>query len=155
MNLLERRRVVATSEDVVWRFYDRMHALDVGGMLAVLAHDFVGHVSTGMPGGFGGTYRGALRMLEEVWVPVYRLFGCLPHVERLYVAGPDTVLTVGHYRGVVPATDRRIVAAFAHEMRVCAGAIVELRQITDTCAWADGLSTELPTPARIRRGSAS
>jgi uncharacterized protein len=131
---------MATNEDVVGQFYERMHALDTDGVLAVLADDFVGHVAAGLPGGFGGTYHGAMRMVEEVWIPVYRQFGCIPYVERSYAAGRDTVLTIGHYRGVVPSTGREVEAAFAHEIRVRDGAIIELRQITDTCSWAAGLA---------------
>ena len=46
---------------VVVEFYDVIHRLDPAGTLATLAADFIGHVSQGFPGGFGGTFRAPRR----------------------------------------------------------------------------------------------
>ena len=129
---------------VVVEFYEAIHRLDPAGMLDTLAADFIGHVSQGFPGGFGGTYRGAQEMMDRAWLPVMAMFAALPHPERIYDAGDDTVIAVGEYRGVVPSTGRSLTAAFAHVIRVVDGNIAELRQITDTRAWAAGLQS----PAR-------
>ena len=122
--------------EVIRRFYQAMHTLDPAGLLETLADDFVGHVSEGLPGGFGGTYVGADRMLRECWGPVHQRFGVLPHPREILTTHQGQVVAVGEYRGTVPRTGRRIVAAFAHVFRMRADRIVELRQITDTAQWA-------------------
>jgi ketosteroid isomerase-like protein len=113
-------------------FYDAMHRLDVSGILDVLAPDFVGHVSEGLPGGFGGRHDGAQAMVDDVWVPVYRAFRALPHPAEYLAAGPGRVLVLGEYRGEEPEP---FTAEFAHVLRVTDGRIAELRQITDTRRW--------------------
>ena len=44
---------------VVVEFYEAIHRLDPTGLLDTLAADFIGHVSQGFPGGFGGHNEGA------------------------------------------------------------------------------------------------
>jgi 2-(1,2-epoxy-1,2-dihydrophenyl)acetyl-CoA isomerase len=122
--------------DVVRRFYDAMHRLDVDALLDTLADDFVGHVSAGLPGGFGGTHRGARTMFDQVWLPVYRTFRCLPHPTEYLTVDDGRVVVIGEYRG--PAGDREgFTAEFAHVWRLAGGRITGLRQITDTRAWPD------------------
>ena len=129
---------------VVVEFYQAIHRLDPTGVLDTLAPDFIGHVSQGFPGGLGGRYRGAQAMMDRVWLPVMATFAALPHPERIYHAGVDTVIAIGDYRGVVPSTGRSMTAAFAHIIQVVDGTITELRQITDTNQWAAGLHDPAP-----------
>lgn len=114
--------------------YDAMHRLDVPAIVEVLAPDFVGHVSPGLPGGFGGRHQGAQAMVDEVWVPVYRAFQALPHPAEFMTAAPDRVVVVGEYRGQVPEFGP-FTADFVHILRVADGRITELRQFTDTRRW--------------------
>ena len=123
--------------DVVRRFYDAMHRLDVDALLDTLTADFVGHVSAGLPGGFGGTHRGARTMFDEVWLPVYRRFRVLPHPTEYLPVGDDRVVVIGDYRGSADS-GKSFTAAFAHDLRLADGRIAELRQITDTRAWPQG-----------------
>lgn len=125
---------------VARRFYQAMHGSDVPGLLATLSDDFVAHVSDGLPGGYGGTYVGGQQMLADCWLPVHLEFGALPHPARYLVAEPDHVVVIGEYQGTARATRRKFTAAFAHVLRLAAGRIVELRQITDTAQWAAALS---------------
>src|SRR5215204_2437236 len=98
--------------DVVDRFYDAMHRLDIRALLDTLTEDFVGHVSAGLPGGFGGTYHGARTMLHDVWAPVCRSLGALPHPMECLSAGPDMVVVIGEYRA--SAGHESFCAEFAH-----------------------------------------
>lgn len=122
--------------EVAQRFYAAMHQLDVDGLLATLADDFVGHAAPGMPGGLGGTYRGSREMLEKVWVPVYRTSGAMPYPGELLAVDDGRVVAIGEYRGHTPAGEP-FTASFAHVFRFADNRIIELRQITDTRSWLD------------------
>jgi ketosteroid isomerase-like protein len=132
--------MMESSIALVHRFYDAMHAGDVAGLLATLAPDFVGHVSEGIPGGYGGTHVGGEHMLRDCWAPIHRTFGALPYPSRYLVAEPGHVIVTGEYRGTPSATRRQFTAAFAHVHRLDENKIAELHQITDTCQWARALS---------------
>lgn len=125
-----------SNTEVAERFYAAMHGLDVEGLLATLADDFVGHVAEGMPGGLGGTYRGGREMLEKAWVPVHRTSGAMQYPAELLAVDDGRVVAIGEYRGRTPAGEP-FAATFAHVFRFADGRIVELRQITDTRSWVD------------------
>ncbi len=110
-------------------FYAAMHAMDVAGLVTVLDQGFVLRVSAGMPGGYGGSYKGADQALAKVWGPVHAAYGAMPYPDELIDTGPDRVVAVGEYRG--PAFS----AAFAHIVRLRDGRLAELHQITDTGSW--------------------
>jgi hypothetical protein len=120
---------------VVEQFYDAMHHLDTTALLETLTPDFVGHVSAGLPGGSGGTHRGAATMLDDVWVPVYRSLGALPWPREYLSCGDDTVVVVGEYRA--SAGYPSFSAEFVHILRLDGPHIAELRQITDTRSWPE------------------
>src|SRR5258708_32254092 len=134
------RTMNESSIALVHRFYDAMHAGDVAGLLATLSADFVGHVSEGIPGGYGGTHLAGEHMLRNCWAPIHRIFGALPYPSRYLVAEPSHVIVTGEYRGTPSATRRQFTAAFAHIHRLDQNKIAELHQITDTCQWATALS---------------
>src|SRR5258706_10254703 len=98
---------------LVHRFYDAMQAGDVAGLLATLAPDFVGHVSEGIPGGYGGTHVGGEHMLGNCWAPIHRTFGALPYPSRDLIAQPGHVILTREDPGTPPATPPQFTAAFA------------------------------------------
>src|SRR5260221_12610206 len=73
---------------LVHRFYDAMHAGDVAGLLATLAPDFVGHVSEGIPGGYGGAHVGGEHNLRDCWAPNHPPVRALPHPARAPAGEP-------------------------------------------------------------------
>lgn len=135
---------MASNIDIAHRFYRAMHAIDVPGLLDTLAPDLVGHVSEGMPGGYGGAHYGSTAMLHDVWVPVFQSFRALPYPEQFLAVAEDQAVVIGEYRGLVPSTDNGFAAAFAHVMRFRDDRITELQQITDTRCWPDGEAAEPP-----------
>src|SRR5258707_6871816 len=98
---------------LVHRFYDAMHAADVAGLLATLAPDFVGHVSEGIPGGYGGTHVGGEHMLRNCWAPIHPTFGALPYPSRYLIAEPGHVIVTGEDPRTTPATPRPFTPAFS------------------------------------------
>jgi uncharacterized protein len=124
------------------RLYLAFEAADAQALLDVLAPDFRGVVSAGMPDGLGGSYEGAERMLSDCWGRVYALLDTRPVPEEyLPIAGASRMVVLGHYRGAARRTGRPHEASFAHVLRFRAGRIIELIQITDTERWHRALST--------------
>jgi uncharacterized protein len=120
--------------------YDALAARDVEALLALLAPDFVGEVSRGMPLGVGGRAEGPEAMLVGVWGVVAAELDTRPEPEGLLAVEPDRVLVLGHYRGAARATSRPHEAAFAHVLRVRGGQVTELVQVTDTHRWHESLA---------------
>lgn len=123
--------------DAIDQFYEAMHGGDAVALRETLADDFVGRVSDGLPGGFGGTHVGPDRMLEECWVPVHLTFRVLPHPEERLTTIDGRVVVTGEYRGTAPGTSESFAAAFVHVFTLADCRILELRQVTDTRRWPD------------------
>jgi ketosteroid isomerase-like protein len=115
--------------------YDGMRDRDPQAILAVLAPDFVGDVSPGMPLGVGGIHEGPEAMLQNVWGRVFGAYELQVEAEELLPAGDDRVVALGAYRGTERETGHEVDAAFAHVLTVRDGRITRLQQITDTARW--------------------
>lgn len=117
------------------RLYDAFAARDPHAILDALTEDFAGQVSAGMPLAVGGRHDGREAMLREVWGPVFAAYDLSVEAERYLASGEETVVVLGHYRGIERATARRVDARFAHVLTVRDGRVGALEQITDTRAW--------------------
>lgn len=123
------------AQAIAEKLYDALNGHDPRGILEALRPDFVGFVSAGMPCGVGGRHDGAEAMLRDCWGVVFGAFDIALEVEERLSVGADRVVFCGRYVGTERATGRPVDAAFAHIVRVEAGRIVELRQVTDTARW--------------------
>src|SRR5262249_10485816 len=100
-----------------------------------------GIVSDGMPHGVGGTHRGPVGMVKDVWGRIATLYDI--HLEPVEYLGVDDnrVVVIGRYRGTARDGRSAVDATFAHIITTRDDRITSLHQITDTRSW------ELP-PAR-------
>ena len=122
---------ITTAERLYQAFADR----DLAGLRAVLAEDFVGEVSAGMPLGVGGHHDGAEAMLREVWLPVFGTYDVTPVPATVTEAADGTVVVHGWYRGTIRATGQPMEAEFVHVLVVAGDQVTSLRQVTDTASW--------------------
>jgi len=121
------------------RLYQALGAGDVAVLRDVLADDFQGHLSAGLPHGFGQrTYDGREQMLSEGWGAVGGYFDMSPQVEELLVA-EDYLIGRGNYVGTATSTGKTVKAAFAHFWRFDGDKIVSVRQVTDSALWQQAL----------------
>jgi ketosteroid isomerase-like protein len=126
-----------SNTDVARELYGAFERRDPKLLLDLLHPDFVGHVSEGMPYGWGGPHVGPEAMLTEVWAPVWRRFRVRPVPERFLRCDDGTVVVTGTYVGQPRHASSPLTAAFAHVLAVRDGQVCELRQITDTQRWAE------------------
>ncbi|MEO3760699.1 nuclear transport factor 2 family protein [Mycobacterium sp. B14F4] len=124
-----------TPTDVAQRFYDALAHADADTLFALLADDFVGTVSAGMPHDVGGTHRGPADMILGVWARIGALYDM--HVEPAeYLAVDDNrVVVIGRYRGPARDGDTTVDASFAHVIATRGDQMATLHQITDTARW--------------------
>lgn len=123
---------------LVRRFYEAIAALDPQALLDVLDPDLETRVTDGL-GEWGGVRKGAKQMLDDVWIPAHLTFGAMPTPDEFFERPPDSVATIGFYRGRAPATGRRFEAAFCHVFRCGDERITGLVQITDSVRWLESL----------------
>jgi uncharacterized protein len=124
---------------VARRLYDAMAAGDATALLRLLADDFEGSVSAGMPCGVGGTHHGPRDMLG-VWGTIYAHYDMSVEPAEFLPVAPDRVVVVGRYRGPARNGESTVDAVFAHVITTRADRICALHQITDTGSWF------IPTP---------
>lgn len=118
-------------------FYSALGRADAARLLELVHDDFTGHLSEGLPDGFGGMHVGARTMLREVWAPIADRFGVRPVPDRMLLCESGEILALGHYVAEPP---RSLHAAFAHMLTFRDGRLAELRQVTDTQRWHEAAS---------------
>ena len=127
---------MSSNTDVARELYGAFERRDPKLLLDLLHPDFVGHVSEGMPEGWGGRHGGPEAMLTEVWAPAWRRFRARPVPECFLSCDDGTVVVTGTYVGQPRDATAPLTAAFAHVIALRDGQVCELRQITDTQRWA-------------------
>lgn len=120
--------------DAAQRLYAALQQGDTDTLRALLAEDFQGHLTPGLPNGFGRTYAGREAMLRDGWGAVGQLFAMAPEPDELLECG-DVVVGRGHYVGTALPTGKPVRARFAHFWRFAGGHIVSVHQVTDSAAW--------------------
>jgi ketosteroid isomerase-like protein len=134
---------MSRQRDVAERLYRAFATHDAAALLDAMDEDFVGSVSEGMPLGVGGRHVGRERMLHDVWVKVFAAYDAIPQVTRYIETGGPELVALGRYVGTARDTGRPVDAAFAHVLRIAAGRVASLEQITDTQRWHSA-ATEVP-----------
>ncbi|MGU3500062.1 nuclear transport factor 2 family protein [Mycobacterium sp. C31M] len=122
---------------VAHRFYRALADNDGAALAGLLADDFVGEVSAGMPHDVGGTHRGRDAMILDVWARIAAIYEMQVVPSEFLTAGPDgdVAVVLGTYRGTARDERSTVHAAFAHVISVRDGQITALQQITDTARW--------------------
>lgn len=121
--------------------YAALRQGDLPSLLSLLAPGFSARLTPGLPWGLGERrIQGADAMVRDGWGVVAREMDLVAVPEESYVVD-DVVVVQGEYRGHVRRTGRPIEAWFVHIWRVRGAKLVDLRQVTDTAAWRDAISS--------------
>ncbi len=121
------------------RLYAALRAGDVDTLQGLLADDFVGDLTPGLPNGYGAAlYEGREAMMRDGWGRVGAAFAMGPEADEILEAG-DYIIGRGRYVGSAKLTGRRVEARFAHFWKVRDDKIVGVHQVTDSAAWERAL----------------
>ena len=112
---------------------------DVNALHHLLAPDFRGELTPGLPGGFGRVYDNLDSMIADGWGAIGQLFDMRPEPDRL-IDGGDVLIVRGHYVGTAKPTGRAIRADFAHFWSYDGERFTGVKQVTDSGAWRDALA---------------
>lgn len=126
-----------SSVDIARCLYRALADGDGPALFGLLADDFVGTVSAGMPHGVGGEHHGRDAMILGVWGRIASIYDMHLEPSAYLAVGPadDAVVVLGRYRGAARDGGSSVDAAFAHVISVRGGQITALQQITDTVRW--------------------
>lgn len=119
--------------------YPALATGDRAALDRLLAEDFVGETTPGLPLGLGGRYDSARSMRREFWGAIARDFDVRAEPERFDASGEDRVVVSGVYRGSARSTGRKFEAPFIHTITTSDDRITTLTQVTDSAAWQAAL----------------
>lgn len=123
-----------TATAVAHRLYDAFAETDPVALLDLLADDFEGTVSAGMPHGVGGPHHGPNDMLG-VWATIAARYDMRVEPIDYLEVDEQRVVVIGRYVGPARDGNSAVDAAFAHVITTRGDRVVALRQITDTARW--------------------
>ena len=121
--------------DLVARVYPALAAGDKPAMEELLARDFVGRITDGMPAG-AGVHEGSEAMIDNGWWAIGRRFAVRAEPEELIPCSDGRLLVLGRYRGRERSTGAEVDAAFTHLWTAQGGRLTSVVQVTDTARWA-------------------
>ncbi len=107
---------------------------------ALLADDFTGHLTDGLPLKLGGDYASRDDMIDRGWARVGQTFDMHPEADHIYAVDDTLLVGRGHYVGTAISTGKPVRAAVAHFWTVRDGRFTSVYQVTDSAAWADALT---------------
>ena len=128
--------VADTSLEVVRSFYERYKSGAVRDAVALMAPDFVGRVSAGMPVG-AGTHVGREAMMRNCYGAIGHVYTIEPVPEEMLPVGDGRVVVVGDYHCTRRSDGQPFSARVVHIWTVAHGQLVALEQLTDTGLWPD------------------
>ena len=129
----------ADAVSIAERLYPALATGDRDTLDEILAPDFVGETTAGLPLELGGRYVGARSMRRDFWGAIGRAYDVTAEPRSLVAAEPDQVVVSGTYRGTARSTGRSFEAEFVHTLTVRDGSITALTQVTDSDSWAQAL----------------
>jgi ketosteroid isomerase-like protein len=110
---------------------------DIPGLLGTFDENIEWTEAEGFP--YGGTYRGANAILENVFMKLgteWEGYSAVP--DEILDAG-DKIVALGHYSGKFNTTGKSMKVPFAHVWTLRDGKIVKFVQYTDTLKVSEAL----------------
>lgn len=122
--------------------YAALLAADLVALRRLLSPDFCGHLTEGLPYGFGGVYDGLDAMIKGAWQAIGEYFELRPEVDELFDCS-DVLIARGFYVGRARSTHKAFRAAFAHFWDFNGERFTAVRQVTDSGAWEKALRADV------------
>ena len=112
-------------------FYDAVANGDVSGIVSVLHPDLAWTEAEGFPY-FSGTWRHPQEVVEKLLIPLARDWEGFAAKPREFLVNRDVVVAFGAYSGIARATNKPMVAPFAHRCQIRDGKLARFDMYTDT-----------------------
>lgn len=135
----------ATARALVESLYDALAAGDRAAIVDVLADDFTGRLTPGLPFGIGGEHVGAEAMIRDGWFAIGAHWRVRAEPASYTLLGDGRLQVQGTYRGKGRASGLPFEAWFVHQWELRDGLLSGLTQLTDSAAFVAALG-EQPAP---------
>jgi 2-(1,2-epoxy-1,2-dihydrophenyl)acetyl-CoA isomerase len=135
---------LARARAVVDELYSALASGNVEATAAVLADEFVGRLSAGLPFGIGGEHRGAEAMIRDGWFAIGRHWQARAFTESYELLDGGRLCVQGTYRGRSRKAGNDFEARFTHIVEFEGDRIASLTQVTDADAFIRALGDDLP-----------
>jgi ketosteroid isomerase-like protein len=135
---------VSSITDLVAAVYPALAKGDRDAVLHLLADDFEGTLTEGLPGGVGGVHRGRDDMIEHGWWALGRLFRLRVEPCQWMICPDGRLLVVGRYVGSGRKSGAPLDAAFVHLWSAEAGRLTAVWQLTDSALFVTALEETTP-----------
>lgn len=135
-------------QELLEGLYDALARGDRDAITALLAQDFIGRLTPGLPFGIGGTHVGVDAMIRDGWFAIGARWRVRAEPASYTVLEDGRLQVQGTYRGKGRATGLPFAAWFVHQWELRDGRVCGLTQLTDSAAFVaalgkhpDGLET--------------
>ena len=133
--------VTDTALTAVRAFYERYKSGAVRDAVDLMAPDFVGHVSAGMPVG-AGTHVGREAMLRNCYGAIGHKYTIEPVPDEMLPLGDGRVVVIGTYHCTRRSDGQPFTARVIHIWTVADGLLIALEQLTDTALWPSPVAAD-------------
>jgi uncharacterized protein len=123
--------------DLIRNLYQAFAQGDVSTVLGAMDADIEWTEAEGFP--YGGTYRGAQAIVENVFMKLATEWDDYRVEPNEFLDAGDKIVALGNYSGAYKATGRSMSVPFAHVWSVSDGKVVKFVQYTDTLKVSEAL----------------
>lgn len=132
----------ATERALVEGLYDALAVGDRAAIVGVLADDFVGRLTPGLPFGIGGEHVGPEAMVRDGWFAIGAHWRVRAEPASYTVLEDGRLQVQGTYRGKGRASGVPFEAWFVHQWELRDARIRGLTQLTDSAAFVSALGEQ-------------
>lgn len=123
--------------ELIRNLYQALAQGDVPTVLDAMDAEIEWTEAEGFP--YGGTYRGAQAIVENVFVKLATEWDYYRVAPDEFLDAGDKIVVLGNYSGAYKATGRSMSVPFAHVWTVSDGKVVKFVQYTDTLKVSEAL----------------
>ncbi|MGH2876023.1 MAG: enoyl-CoA hydratase-related protein, partial [Trebonia sp.] len=129
----------AAVRDQVVSLYGALAVGDRAAIESVLTEDFVGRLTSGLPGGIGGVHVGPEAMIRDGWFAIGARWRVRAEPTSFAATDDGRLQVQGAYRGTGRSSGIAFEADFVHLWSFRDGRITGLVQVTDSAAFVGAL----------------
>lgn len=126
-----------SNKQTIESLYQSFAQGNIPAVLGAFADDIEWTEAEGFP--YGGTYRGANAILENVFMKLGSEWEGFSAVPDEFLDAGETIVALGNYGGKYRQTGKSMQAPFAHVWKLLDGKIVKFVQYTDTLKVSEAL----------------
>ncbi|WP_064444731.1 enoyl-CoA hydratase-related protein [Rhodococcus sp. YH3-3] len=131
-----------TEAGIAARLYVALGSGDRDTLSDLIAPDFVGQTTDGLPLDLGGTHETADAMRINFWGRIAKNYRAQAEPKEFHLLDDGRLFVSGRYKGEGRVSGAQLDAEFNHVLTFAGGRITGLHQLTDSQRWHEALVVE-------------